>query len=192
MRTANMLKGRKSARIGVRPNPIVELTVAGFKTISKEQKIEIRPLTILAGPNSSGKSSMMQPLLLLKQTLEASYDAGPILLNGPNVKLTLADQLLSRIGKGQSLDSFQVGMRLRNGDSFLACFRKEHKLGFRVKRTDVSSAGRNSSYWPEMTEQEIIQSGIPKGTDFSAAVPEGYTSAGWEIVRDRCFSGQFG
>ena len=26
---------------------------------------------------------MMQPLLLLKQTLDASYDAGPLQLNGP-------------------------------------------------------------------------------------------------------------
>src|ERR1700726_1505431 len=83
---------------------IAEITVAGFKSISDEQCIEIRPLTILAGANSSGKSSMMQPLLLLKQTLEASYDPGPLLLNGPNVKFTAADQLLSRIERGRSLD----------------------------------------------------------------------------------------
>ncbi|MGI9105730.1 MAG: AAA family ATPase, partial [Pyrinomonadaceae bacterium] len=55
---------------------ITKITVAGYKSISREQSIEIRPLTILAGANSSGKSSMMQPLLLLKQTLEASYDPG--------------------------------------------------------------------------------------------------------------------
>ena len=102
-----MTKAARSAKIGVNLTPIVEITVAGFKSISDEQKIEIKPLTILAGPNSSGKSSMMQPALLLKQTLEAPFDAGPILLNGPNVKFTSADQLLSRIGKGQSLDSFQ-------------------------------------------------------------------------------------
>src|SRR5215471_3430087 len=87
------------------PPAIAEIRVGGFKSISREQIIQIRPLTILAGANSSGKSSMMQPLLLLKQTLEAPYDAGPILLTGPNVKFTSAEQLLSRIGKGQSLDS---------------------------------------------------------------------------------------
>src|SRR2546426_3911195 len=101
---------------------ITRITVAGFKSISQEQSIEIRPLTILAGANSSGKSSMMQPLLLLKQTLEAPYDAGPIQLNGPNLKFTLADQLLSRIGKGPSLGSFHVGMRLNTGDGVLTCF----------------------------------------------------------------------
>ena len=48
-----------------------------FQVDLDEQTIEIRPLTLLAGANSSGKSSMMQPLLLLKQTLEAPYDPGP-------------------------------------------------------------------------------------------------------------------
>src|SRR5438132_10068460 len=111
---------------------INRLMVGGFKSISEEQSIEVRPLTLLAGANSSGKSSMMQPLLLLKQTLEVSYDAGPLQLNGPNVKFTSADQLLSRLGRGRSLDSFHVGMRLITGDSFKTIFRKEHKIGFRI------------------------------------------------------------
>ena len=59
---------------------ITRITVGGFKSINQEQDIEIRPLTILAGANSSGKSSMIQPLLLLKQTLEAPSVIGPRIL----------------------------------------------------------------------------------------------------------------
>src|SRR5271165_5172077 len=92
------------------PQSIVEIRVAGFKSISDEQRIEIRPLTILAGANSSGKSSMMQPLLLLKQTLEASYDPGALLLNGPNVRLTSADQVLSRITEGNEASELVIGV----------------------------------------------------------------------------------
>ena len=107
----------KSVQVGrgpqIVPAAISEIQVAGFKSIRDEQCIVIRPLTILAGANSSGKSSMMQPVLLLKQTLEASYDAGPLQLNGPNVKFTSADQLLSRTGKRHSSDIFQVGMQLK-------------------------------------------------------------------------------
>jgi len=47
---------------------IARITVGGFKSIAEEQSIEIRPLTILAGANSSGKSSIMQPLLSTKIT----------------------------------------------------------------------------------------------------------------------------
>ena len=44
---------------------ISRIAVSGFKSIQKKQEIELRPLTILAGANSSGKSTMMQSLLLL-------------------------------------------------------------------------------------------------------------------------------
>ena len=45
------------------PPAIKSLSVSGFKSIVEEQTLEIRPLTLLAGANGSGKSSMMQPLL---------------------------------------------------------------------------------------------------------------------------------
>src|SRR5438034_3417841 len=120
-----MSKGTKNSRPnGSEPAAIAEIQVAGFKSISDEQSIEIKPLTMLAGANSSGKSSMMQPLLLLKQTLEAPYDAGPVFLNGPIMKFTLADQLFSRTAKGQSSGNFVLSMRLSSGDSFQTRFRK--------------------------------------------------------------------
>lgn len=50
---------------------IIKISVSGYKSIYQEQTIEIAPLTLLAGANSSGKYSLLQPLLLLKQTLEA-------------------------------------------------------------------------------------------------------------------------
>lgn len=66
---------------------ITKIAVKGFKSIAEECAIDIRPLTILAGANSSGKSSIMQPLLMLKQTLEAPYDPGPLLIDGPNLSI---------------------------------------------------------------------------------------------------------
>src|SRR5262249_17173986 len=161
----------------------------GFKSISEERSIEVRPLTILAGANSSGKSSMMQPFLLLKQTLEATYDAGPLRLDGPNVKFATAEQLLSRIDRGHSLDTFHVGMRLNTGDWFRTRFRKEHKAGFRIEGMDISWARGELAFWPGMTEAEIIKTGITKGMEFAEEVPPGYEKGKWEIMRDRCFIG---
>ena len=82
-------------------NRISGITVRGFKSICTEQNLVIRPLTILAGANSSGKSSFMQPLLLLKQTLESSGDPGALLLDGPNVRFTMAEQVLMAEVKGE-------------------------------------------------------------------------------------------
>jgi hypothetical protein len=77
-------------------NAISRIAVAGFKSIDAEQHIDIAPLTLLAGANSAGKSSIMQPLLLWKQTLEAPFDPGPLLLNGPCVRFTSVQQFFFR------------------------------------------------------------------------------------------------
>ncbi len=94
---------------------ITAISVQGFKSIAVESRIEVCPLTILAGANSSGKSSIMQPLLLMKQTLEASYDPGPLLLNGPNAKFTSANQFISRLQKNSASQSFSIGMEHAKG-----------------------------------------------------------------------------
>ena len=87
---------------------ITKIAVKGFKSIAEECEIDIRPLTILAGANSSGKSSIMQPLLMLKQTLDAPYDPGPLLLDGPNVQFTEAEQFLSTLVGEERTDRFQI------------------------------------------------------------------------------------
>ena len=75
------------------PKPRV-IAVKGFKSVRDEISIELRPLTLLCGSNSSGKSAFMQPLLLIKQTLEVGYDPGPLLLDGPNVSFGRASEML--------------------------------------------------------------------------------------------------
>jgi predicted ATPase len=88
---------------------ITRIAVEGFKSIAKRQEIEIAPLTILAGANSSGKSSIIQPLLLLKQTLDTIYDPGALNISGENVKFTEAKQFLSRQRETQTLD-IEIGV----------------------------------------------------------------------------------
>jgi len=92
---------------------ITEISVQGFKSLYEESRIEIRPLTILAGANSSGKSSIMQPLLLMKQTLEAVYDPGTLLINGPNVKFTFNEQLFSKTNNGQKKTDFSIAIKIK-------------------------------------------------------------------------------
>lgn len=103
---------------------ITRISVGGYKSLYEECSIEVRPLTILAGANSSGKSSMMQPLLLLKQTLEATYDPGALLLDGPNVRFTFASQLFSQIPGKNSPDFLSVNLEI-DDESLKTTFKKE-------------------------------------------------------------------
>lgn len=47
------------------------ISVRNFKSVIDSGTFDLRPLTVLAGINSSGKSSLLQAVLLLKQTIEA-------------------------------------------------------------------------------------------------------------------------
>ena len=85
---------------------ITKIAVSGFKSLANDCEIDIHPLTILAGANSSGKSSIMQPLLMLKQTLEAPYDPGPLLIEGPNVQFTSAEAIFVQISQQRKDRSF--------------------------------------------------------------------------------------
>ncbi len=70
---------------GVGEQGLLRLIVEGYKCFRDRQEFELAPLTLLAGANSSGKSSAIQPLLLLKQTIEAPFDPGPLKIDGPLV-----------------------------------------------------------------------------------------------------------
>ena len=53
-----------------------EYRLTNFKAFGETVTIPIRPLTLIFGANSSGKSSIFQSLLLLKQTLEEAQNPG--------------------------------------------------------------------------------------------------------------------
>lgn len=125
---------------------ITEIGVARFKSIYDRQTIELSPLTILAGPNSSGKSAIMQPLLLLKQTLEASFDPGPLLLNGNNARFTSSDQFLSRLSKDRVARDFEVSLTLGSNGTTSLTYGVGDDDRFRiVSQTSVSQAEKGTT-----------------------------------------------
>ena len=50
---------------------LTSLTLENFKSIAEQTDISLRPLTLIYGKNSAGKSSLIQSLLLLKQSLQS-------------------------------------------------------------------------------------------------------------------------
>ncbi|MFC9919654.1 AAA family ATPase [Agromyces binzhouensis] len=129
-------------KVGRRGAGDLWLTVEGYKTVRDPRTLRVAPLTIIAGVNSSGKSSFMQPFLMLKQTLDSAFDPGPLLLYGPNVKITDYAQLLSR-GKAKNdiVRRFTVGMR-RGNQSRITTY-AEKGQGLSVE-SDILSAGEAS------------------------------------------------
>ena len=149
----------------IKKNGITRIAVKGFKSISEECEIDIYPLTILAGANSSGKSSIMQPFLMLKQTLQAPYDPGALVLDGPNVQYTLVEQFLSMLNDEEKSDSFQIKIEALSRDvshSIGTTFRKEEggieivEMTVEFKEMTESKPSLDSvTIYPDMPPKEI-------------------------------------
>ena len=176
-----------------REQGITAITVGGYKSIRDETTIEIRPLTILAGANSSGKSSIMQPMLLMKQTLEATYDPGPLLINGPNVRFTRFGQFIPRshsdlehvlvAGYESWFQMFDYVGEIKLKCEFTVGESDSGKKEIQLSRTTGNYFGQDFDMVPRMSSDEIIQqiqnifSNVSFGTENTEA----------EIVSQRCF-----
>jgi len=97
--------------------------LAGFKSFAERTEVALRPLTILAGANGAGKSTLMHALLLLKQTLESDYDAGPLRLDGPHVAFSRVEQMLWA-GPPQRAAQFTLGFHLSSRHGYEVTFRQ--------------------------------------------------------------------
>jgi len=167
---------------------ICKISVCGFKSIYDKQEIDISPLTLLAGANSSGKSSIMQPILLLKQTIEAPGDPGALLLDGPNVRFTQAEQLLSHIpGKGQVAE-FSVGLELHLGAQLEIMFKRERTMGFDVASMVYSYGGKQIHITPGMTHDDIVKLLPPHLSKLHNGLnKKDKKEFQWSVYRERCF-----
>ena len=77
--------------------------VANFKSIQAETELEFRPLTIFAGSNSSGKSTLIQSILLIAQSLAPKVDTNHFVLNGTLTNLGQFDDLISNQRKSDQI-----------------------------------------------------------------------------------------
>jgi len=85
---------------------ITKWTVSNFKSIVKETPLSLAPLTLFAGPNSSGKSTVLQSLLLVSQTLSHKVGSRSVVLNGTLARLGQFDDLRSYDGE---FDQITIG-----------------------------------------------------------------------------------
>ena len=150
------------------------ISLRGFKSFADEQRLEIRPLTLLAGANSSGKSSALQPLLLLKQTLEATYDPGPLLLDGPHAKFSAANQLLTHFGVKGTAEEWEFGINVARGIGMRSTFRRRADEKIDLARMDYGTL----TLRPEMTSREL---------EMLLPALKGRADTTWRVVRNRCF-----
>ena len=68
--------------------------LTNFKSIHNTD-LDLAPLTVLTGTNSSGKSSFIQSILLIAQTMQNKYKEYALILNGQYVNFGKFDDIMS-------------------------------------------------------------------------------------------------
>lgn len=104
------------------------ISLENYKCFKDKTDIEIAPLTVLCGVNSSGKSSILKSLLMLKQTSEGRLSEPVLLLSGDLVDCGIFDNV---INSNTSKDTFFIRNRFEINN---------HKLmanGTFIKRQDA-------------------------------------------------------
>lgn len=82
------------------------ISLENYKCFKNKTDIEIAPLTVLCGVNSSGKSSILKSLLMLKQSFEENNVTNRAALNGKYIDNGTFNEILS---KDSSNSFFSVG-----------------------------------------------------------------------------------
>lgn len=165
----------------------MKISVEGYKSISEKQELDFDGLTILSGANSSGKSSFMQPFLILKQTLENHYDSGYLILNGENAKLTDSTQIISKVKVSDK--KFTLSLSQPNNSSSISY---KYKRGTGL--VPFIATMKNEKFLDEveirfgMTHSEISKIIPPKEFSFFEKLSEGKKiKPKWKTIRDKCF-----
>src|SRR5437588_6966626 len=132
-------------------------SIENFKSIVSSGELELAPVTVLAGLNSSGKSSFLQSILMISQTLSSRLLERPLLPNGPIVQLGTFGDILN-----ETASSYKLGV------SFELDFEGE----------ELKSRGRRIfEGWlvnaPNVTSVKVtVQFSSPSGNSASSSVIE--------------------
>jgi len=87
------------------------ITLEHFKCFER-LKLPLAPLTLLTGLNASGKSTTIQALAMLHQTITEHPNSPGLVLNGKDVTLGSADELVDKV---TGRDTFAIGLEHADG-----------------------------------------------------------------------------
>jgi predicted ATPase len=82
---------------------ITKWRISNFKSIREATELDLEPLTIFAGANSSGKSTFIQSVLLIAQTLAHKVGSRSVVLNGAFTSLGQFDDLRSNDSSSEQI-----------------------------------------------------------------------------------------
>ncbi len=103
----------------------------------QDETIPLRSLTILSGVNGMGKSTVIQSLLVLRQSIiSRTIDNEGALLNGPLISLGITDDILYE--SAENSDQIEISIKTHAGDEEIFSFQYDKGSDILPKSSDQS------------------------------------------------------
>ncbi len=131
---------------------IKSLALNNFRSLS-DTYIDLKPITVLVGKNSSGKSSFIRTFPLLRQSIE-SNTIGPILWYGKYVDFGAFNEVVNRYCDKKTIDiKFKLDVDERN---FNRRIRYRNKTDFYIFNTEVVINIKEKGFGKTKTGKTIL------------------------------------
>jgi predicted ATPase len=118
---------------------LTRIKLKNFRAFREEIDVRIRPITILIGRNSAGKSTLIKFLLMLQQTIESS-EGDFFATEGRHVSLGTFSDLKNSLSRS---NSFQFTLELKTNDLPDPKIQQIRKVRI-VEHVPISPRNRNS------------------------------------------------
>jgi predicted ATPase len=136
--------------------------LSNFKSFQSLPSLDFAYVNVLAGANSSGKSSIIQSILLLKQTLQYGSTNRPITLNGP----------LLRLGGFDDVRNFESPS-------------EDLKVGFDFEFNELRAQGSGRSQWLRSFTRRAVRGDLETPQTLSVNLSYGEKKEGKKIPEIR-------
>lgn len=146
---------------------LTSLRLQNFKSWKDSGEIRLAPITCFFGSNSSGKTSLIQSLLLLKQTAESSDRKAVLQFGGPGSLVNLGDfmSVIHQHHLNNTL-TLKIGwnandeIELRNPLEREAAFASGRKMGFQSQISAENGQGKSLRLRVTSMKYEIGEAGF--------------------------------
>lgn len=130
------------------------IELENYKCFKGSGKIEIKPLTVLCGANSSGKSSILKSLLMLKQSYETNNPYNGLTFNGEYADMGFFDDIIFK-GVDQSSEGSDDFFIIKN--SFTITGNNNSNVYNPIKTQDITSYRELKKAYRKLWNTEVFE-----------------------------------
>ncbi len=165
---------------------LTSIRIRNFKCFQDTGNLAIRPLTFLVGPNSSGKSSILQMLLMLRQTIDSSDAEIPLAANDSWVQMGAYPDFIYKGEYNKRPLQIELGYHLRPhlfpskaASAELVSMNLKAVFGYNPKTTQIRLKEREITI-PNQLRERIEIGESRKKYSFSLAIKKGGKWRKWK------------